>query len=144
LTAPAATDSAPLLLRKLRWRLIPVLFVLYVVAYLDRINISFAALTMNSALGITSAQFGILLGIFFWGYFLFEIPGNLLLHRMGARVWIARILITWGIVAALTGAVENVQQIYIARFLLGVTEAGFFPGMILWDRNPLRPAEPAG
>src|ERR1700730_12552911 len=80
---------------KLRRRIIPLLFFLYVVAYLDRINIGFAALTMNSDLGITSAQFGLIVGIFFWGYFLFEIPSNLLLHKIGARIWIARILISW-------------------------------------------------
>ena len=118
--------------RKLRHRLIPLLFLLYVIAYLDRINIGFASLTMNSALGITSAQYGLLVGIFFWGYFIFEVPSNLLLHKMGARVWIARILISWGIVAMLTGAVHSVQQLYVARFLLGVAEAGFFPGIVLY------------
>src|ERR1700689_4804200 len=111
--------------RKLRRRLIPLLFLLYVVAYLDRVNVGFAALTMNAALGITSAQFGLLVGIFFWGYFTFEIPSNLLLHKIGARVWIARILISWGIVAMLTGAVHSVPQLYVVRFLLGVAEAGF-------------------
>jgi MFS transporter, ACS family, tartrate transporter len=127
-----SVDAGAAIVRKVRRRLIPLLFLLYVVAYLDRINISFAALRMNSALGISSGQFGLLLGIFFWGYFLFEIPSNLLLHRMGARVWIARILITWGIVATLTGAANSVHQLYAARFLLGVTEAGYFPGMILY------------
>jgi MFS transporter, ACS family, tartrate transporter len=117
---------------KLRRRLIPLLFLLYVVAYLDRINISFAALTMNTALAITAAQFGLLLGIFFWGYFMFEIPSNLLLHKIGARIWIARILISWGIVAMLTGAVHSVPQLYVLRFLLGVAEAGFFPGIVLY------------
>jgi len=117
---------------RLRRRLIPLLFLLYVVAYLDRINIGFAALTMNSALGITSAQFGLLLGIFFWGYFIFEIPSNLLLHRIGARIWIARILVTWGLAAMLNGAVHSVPQLYAGRFLLGVAEAGFFPGIILY------------
>jgi ACS family tartrate transporter-like MFS transporter len=120
-------ERGPAIIRKLRWRLIPLLFVLYVVAYLDRINISFAALTMNSELGITSAQFGLLLGIFFCGYFIFEIPSNLMLHKVGARVWIARILVTWGIVAALTGAVRNVDHLYIARFVLGIAEAGSSP-----------------
>src|SRR5260370_39843362 len=110
----------------------PIVFLLYVVAYLDRINISFAALTMNSALGITSAQYGLLTGIFFLGYFLFEIPSNLLLHKIGARIWIARILISWGIVAVLAGAVRSVPQLYGLRFLLGVAEAGYFPGMVLY------------
>ncbi len=118
--------------RKLRRRLVPLLFLLYAVAYLDRINIGFASLTMNAALGITSAQYGLLVGIFFWGYFIFEVPSNLLLHKIGARVWIARILISWGIVAMLTGAVHRVPQLYVARFLLGVAEAGFFPGIVLY------------
>src|SRR5580692_4098001 len=97
--AIAAGNVGSCTIRKLRRRLIPLLFLLYVVAYLDRINIGFASLTMNTALGITSAQFGLLVGIFFAGYFLFEVPSNLLLHKIGARIWIARILISWGIVA---------------------------------------------
>lgn len=117
---------------KLRRHLLPMLFLLYVVAYLDRINIGFAALTMNAALSITSAQYGLLVGIFFWGYFIFEIPSNLLLHKIGARIWIARILITWGMVAMLGGAVHSVRQLYGVRFLLGVAEAGFFPGIVLY------------
>ena len=117
---------------KLRRRLIPLLFLLYVVAYLDRINIGFASLTMNTALAITSPQFGVLIGIFFLGYFIFEVPSNLLLHKIGARIWIARILVTWGIVAMLTGAVHSVLQLYVGRFLLGVAEAGFFPGIVLY------------
>ena len=129
--------------RKLRRRLIPLLFLLYVVAYLDRVNIGFAALTMNAALAITSAQFGLLIGIFFWGYFLFEIPSNLLLHKIGARIWIARILISWGIVAMLTGAVHTVPQLYVARFLLGVAEAGFFPGIVLYLTYWFRQGEQA-
>jgi D-galactonate transporter len=119
-------------IRKLRVRLLPFIFLLYVLAYLDRINIGFAALTMNWELGITSQQFGLVAGIFFFGYFLFEIPSNLLLHKIGARIWIARILITWGAVAVLTGFAQGVQQLYVARFLLGLAEAGYFPGMILY------------
>ena len=119
-------------IRKLRIRIIPFLFLLYIVAYLDRINIGFAALTMNRELAITSQQFGFLVGVFFLGYFLFEIPSNLLLHKIGARIWIARILTSWGIVAALTGAVHTAWQLYVARFLLGVMEAGFFPGIVLY------------
>jgi MFS transporter, ACS family, tartrate transporter len=128
----AASDVATTTISKLRRRIIPILFLLYVVAYLDRINISFAALTMNSALGITSAQYGLLTGIFFLGYFLFEIPSNLLLHKIGARIWIARILISWGVVAMLTGLVRSVHQLYVLRFLLGLAEAGYFPGMVLY------------
>jgi sugar phosphate permease len=119
-------------IRKVQIRIIPFIFLLYIVAFLDRINIGFAALTMNKELAITSRQFGLIFGIFFVGYFLFEIPSNLMLHRIGARVWIARILITWGVVAALTGFVHSVQQLYIARFLLGLAEAGYFPGIVLY------------
>lgn len=128
---------------KVRRRIIPLLFLLYFVAYLDRINIGFAALTMNAALGITSAQFGLLLGIFFLGYFIFEIPSNLLLHKIGARIWIARILITWGLVAMLAGAARTVPQLYVVRFLLGVAEAGFFPGILLYLTYWFRESEQA-
>ncbi len=117
---------------KIRIRILPYLFLLYVISYLDRINIGFAALTMNKELAITSQQFGLLVGIFFFGYFLFEIPSNLMLHRIGARVWIARILISWGIVAMLSGLSRNVSQLYVARFLLGLAEAGYFPGIVLY------------
>jgi MFS transporter, ACS family, tartrate transporter len=119
-------------IRKLRIRLLPFLFALYVVAFIDRINLGFAALTMNRELAITSQQFGFAAGIFFWGYFLFEIPSNLMLHKIGARVWIARILITWGIIATLTGFVQSSSQLYIARFALGLAEAGYFPGIVLY------------
>jgi MFS transporter, ACS family, tartrate transporter len=117
---------------KIRWRLLPFLFLLYVIAFLDRINIGFAALTMNKQLAITTAQFGLAAGIFFVGYSSFEIPSNLLLQKLGARIWIARILIVWGLVATLTGLVQNVHQLYFARFLLGVAEAGYFPGIVLY------------
>lgn len=128
----AATDISTKTFRRVRNHLIPLLFLLYIVAFLDRLNIGFAALTMNADLAITSTQFGLLTGIFFWGYFLFEIPSNLLLHRIGARVWIARILVSWGIVGVLTGFMRSAPQLYVARFLLGVAEAGFFPGMLLY------------
>ena len=118
--------------RKIQTRIIPFVFVLFVIAFIDRINIGFAALTMNKELAITSQQFGLLSGIFFWGYFIFEIPSNLLLHKIGARIWIARILISWGIVAMLTGLVKTAAQLYILRFLLGVAEAGYFPGIVLY------------
>ena len=116
----------------MRSRILPFIFLLYIVAFLDRVNIGFAALTMNTELAITSQQFGFLAGVFFFGYFLLEIPSNLLLHRIGARIWIARILITWGAVAASTGFVQSVGQLYLARFLLGLAEAGFFPGIVLY------------
>jgi ACS family tartrate transporter-like MFS transporter len=119
-------------IRKLRIRLLPFLFALYVVAFIDRINLGFAALTMNRELAIASQQFGFAAGIFFWGYFLFEIPSNLILHKIGARVWIARILITWGAVATLTGFVQSATQLYVARFALGLAESGYFPGIVLY------------
>jgi len=119
-------------IRILRLRILPAVFLLFVVAQLDRINIGFAALTMNKELAISSQQYGLIFGIFFVGYFLFEIPSNLLLHRIGARKWISRILITWGAVAALTGFVHTAHQLYAARFLLGFAEAGYFPGIILY------------
>jgi len=117
---------------KLKRRILPLLFLLYVVAYLDRINIGFAAFSMNKELSISNAQYGFLTGIFFWGYFLFEIPSNIILHKMGARLWIARILVTWGMIATLGGLIHNVSQLYVVRFLLGVAEAGFFPGIVLY------------
>ncbi|HWZ82271.1 MAG TPA: MFS transporter [Terriglobales bacterium] len=119
-------------IRKLQIRLLPFLFILYVVAFVDRINIGFAALTMNKELAITSQQFGFAAGVFFFGYSLFEVPSNLLLHKIGARIWIARILITWGILAALTGFVHSVHRLYVLRFLLGLAEAGYFPGIVLY------------
>ena len=128
--APEGVEARTI--RKLSTRILPLIFILYMVAFIDRINISFAALTMNRELAITSQQYGLLAGIFFVGYLIFEVPSNLLMHRIGARIWIARILVTWGIVATLTGFVQNVTELCVARFLLGVAEAGFFPGIILY------------
>jgi MFS transporter, ACS family, tartrate transporter len=128
--SPISLESSTI--SKIRLRILPFVFVLYVVSFLDRINIGFAALTMNKDLAITSQQFGFLAGIFFFGYFVFEIPSNLLLHKIGAHVWIARILLTWGILATLTGFVHTVSQLYVLRFLLGLAEAGYFPGIVLY------------
>src|ERR1700676_3809284 len=100
-------------IQKVRIRILPFVFLLFVVALLDRLNIGFAALTMNKELAISSQQFGLIFGVFFFGYFIFEIPSNLLLHKIGARVWIARILISWGIVAMLTGFAQNVSQLCV-------------------------------
>jgi MFS transporter, ACS family, tartrate transporter len=130
--ALAPTDIEARTMRKLRTRIIPFVFVLFVVNFLDRANIAFAALTMNKELAITSQQYGFVAGIFFLGYFIFEIPSNLMLHKLGARIWIARILISWGIVAMLTGFVKAAIHLYVVRFLLGVAEAGFFPGIVLY------------
>src|SRR6266436_517972 len=119
-------------IRKVRTRILPFLFLLYIICYLDRINIGFAALTMNKELAITSQQYGLLSGIFFFGYFLFEVPSNLLLHKVGARIWFPRILISWGAVAALTGFVHTTHQLYLVRFLLGLAEAGYVPGVYFY------------
>jgi ACS family tartrate transporter-like MFS transporter len=129
--APKETDEVGIA-QKVRWHLLPLLFLLYVVAYLDRVNVGFASLTMNRELALTSEQYGLLSGMFFWGYFLFEIPSNLILYRIGARTWIARILITWGLVAVVTGFVQNATQLYLARFILGAAEAGFYPGIVYY------------
>jgi ACS family tartrate transporter-like MFS transporter len=124
------TESS--VLRKVTWRLIPYLLLLYVVAYIDRANISFAALHMNESLGFDASVYGFAAGIFFIGYFLFEVPSNIMLSRFGARFWITRILLSWGIVVVLTGFVQNATQLHILRFCLGLAEAGLFPGVIYY------------
>jgi ACS family tartrate transporter-like MFS transporter len=129
-SAPSTIEATTI--RKLRTHIIPFVFVLFVINYVDRINIGFAALTMNKELAITSQQYGFIAGVFFLGYFVFEVPSNLLLHKLGARVWLARILITWGIVAILTGFARTAIHLYTLRFLLGVAEAGYFPGIVLY------------
>ena len=135
-TAAAALAPSPTLektvTRKVFWRIIPFTFVLYVISYIDRANIGYAALQMNKELALTSEAFGFAAGIFFIGYFLFEVPSNVMMGKYGPRVWIARILISWGIVSVLTAFVQNATQLYILRFLLGVAEAGFFPGIIIY------------
>jgi len=119
-------------IRKATRRLIPFLCFAYIVNFLDRVNIGFAALHMNKDLGFTPAVYGFGAGIFFLGYIAFEVPSNLALHRFGARIWIARIMISWGIVACAMALVWNETSFYVMRFLLGVAEAGFFPGVILY------------
>jgi ACS family tartrate transporter-like MFS transporter len=119
-TAPRAISIEGRTIRKLKVRILPFVWLLYIVAFLDRINIGFAALTMNRELAITSQQFGFVAGIFFVSYSICEIPSNLLLHKIGARIWLARILLTWGILATLTGFVHSVHQLYAMRFLLGL------------------------
>ena len=126
---------------KLFWRLIPFLFLLYVVAFLDRVNVSFAKLQMGKDLGFSESVYALGAGIFFIGYFLFEVPSNLILNRVGAKIWIARIMILWGIISAAFMyvrpisdwlGVETSTGFNIMRFVLGVGEAGFFPGIILY------------
>jgi ACS family tartrate transporter-like MFS transporter len=119
-------------LRKVSWRLLPLIVVIYFVAYMDRTNVSFASLSMNKDLGFSAYIYGWGAGIFFLGYFLFEVPSNVILEKTGARIWIARIMITWGIAAAVMAFVVGPVSFLTLRFLLGVAEAGFFPGMILY------------
>lgn len=119
-------------IRQVGWRLVPFLTLLYFVNFIDRVNVGFAALTMNKAIGLSSLAFGWGAGIFFLGYFLFEVPSNLALHRFGARRWITRIMMSWGFVSAAMALVAGPASFVALRFLLGVTEAGFFPGIILY------------
>lgn len=118
--------------RKVTLRLIPFLFLCYVAAYLDRVNVGFAKLQMLNDLKFSETIYGLGAGIFFLGYFIFEVPSNIILHRVGARVWIARIMVTWGVLSAATMFVTSPTSFYVIRFLLGVAEAGFFPGIILY------------
>ncbi|RFB70988.1 MULTISPECIES: MFS transporter [unclassified Herbaspirillum] len=117
---------------KVFWRIMPFLMLCYVIAYLDRVNVGFAKLQMSVDLGFSETVFGLGAGVFFLGYFLFEVPSNILMHKVGARVWIARIMITWGILSAAFMYVETPMQFYVLRFLLGLAEAGFYPGIILY------------
>lgn len=133
--AESAQVSEPLLesaLTKVRWRLIPFLFLLYVVAYLDRVNVGFAALDMNRDLGFGDAVYGFGSGVFFLSYTLLEVPSNLWLVRVGARVWIARIMVTWGVISSAMIFVNSAMTFYLLRFMLGAAEAGFFPGLIYY------------
>jgi MFS transporter, ACS family, tartrate transporter len=132
-SAAAKTEELSVVtLRKVTLRLIPFLFLLYVIAWLPRVNVGFAALEMNADLGFSSATFGFGSGIFFLGYCLFEIPSNIILERVGARLWIARIMVTWGLISAGLMFVRTPAVFYLLRFLLGVAEAGFFPGVIYY------------
>ena len=119
-------------LKKAMWRIVPYLMLLYFVSFLNRVNVGFAALTMNKDVGLSAEVFGLGAGVFAFGYFLFEVPSNLILAKLGARRWIARILVTWGLVSAAMALTQGPHSFYALRFLLGVAEAGFFPGIILY------------
>src|SRR3982075_4195171 len=119
-------------MRKVYLRLLPFAVLSYVLAYIDRINVSFAGLTMRADLDMSAGTFGFAVGMFFWGYFIFEVPSNVILEKVGARLWIARIMITWGILAGATAAVTGSTSFGVVRFFLGVAEAGFFPGIVLY------------
>lgn len=129
-SAQQAAEEA--LYRKVALRLIPLLLACYVVAYLDRVNVGFAKLQMIDQLGFSDTIYGLGAGMFFIGYFLFEVPSNMILHKMGARVWIGRIMISWGLISAAMMFVTTPMMFYVMRFLLGIAEAGFFPGIILY------------
>ena len=132
-TTPAAeSDVAKRTHRRIVRRLIPFLIWLFALAYIDRVNVSYAALGMTGELGFDPQVFGFGLGIFFIGYFLLEIPGSLIVENWSARKWLARIIVSWGVIATLMGFIQNETQFYIARFLLGLAEAGFFPGIIVY------------
>src|SRR5262245_49290032 len=128
-------DLEAAVLSRLTWRLVPFLFLLYVVAYVDRINVGFAALQMQGQLGFSDGVYGLGAGVFFAGYFLLQVPSNLLLERVGARRWIAFLMLAWGIVSCSMALVSTARGFYVLRFLLGAAEAGFFPGVILYLRN---------
>jgi len=130
--ADSAAVSETAIMKKVMRRLIPFILLCYVVSYLDRINVGFAALTMNRDLGLTPSQFGLGAGLFFIGYFFFEIPSNLALHRFGARMWISRIMISWGVISMATAFVVGPKSFALARFFLGMAEAGFTPGIYLY------------
>ena len=132
LVAASEPQSDAELISKIRWRLLPLMFAAYIIAYIDRVNIGFAALQMNPHLGFSATVYGLGAGVFFIGYFIFEVPSNLILERVGARLWIARIMISWGLISAAMMFTQGPVSFYILRFFLGVAEAGFFPGMILY------------
>jgi MFS transporter, ACS family, tartrate transporter len=131
-TSPAAADAERRVFAKIGWRLMPILILAYVFNYLDRNNVGFAALTMNQAIGLTATQFGFGAGVFFVGYCLLEIPSNIALYRVGARRWLSRIMISWGLASAATALAVGPNSFYALRLLLGVAEAGFFPGVAFY------------
>lgn len=123
-------DLPSALYKKLAWRILPLASICYAVAIIDRVNIGFAKLEMSADIGLSAAAYGLGAGIFFLAYVLFEVPSNMILERVGAKMWIARIMVTWGIVTIATGFVQTTEQFYGARILLGIAEAGFYPGMV--------------
>src|SRR5262245_44479852 len=139
LLAPALQRKVIL---KVSWRLLPLIVLCYLINYIDRTNVSFAALTMNKDIGLTAYLYGWGAGIFFLSYAFFEVPSNIVLQKVGARLWIARIMITWGIVSGLMSIASGPVRFLVLRFLLGLAEAGFFPGMIYylthWFPAPVR------
>ena len=130
--SPAAADAERRVFAKIGWRLMPILILAYIFNYLDRNNVGFAGLTMNQAIGLTATQFGFGAGVFFVGYCLLEIPSNIALYRVGARRWLSRIMISWGLASAATALAVGPNSFYALRLLLGIAEAGFFPGVAFY------------
>lgn len=128
----SAQDIEKSAIKKLTWHIVPLMILLYFLAFLDRNNMAYAAMALEDSLGLTATAFGFASGIFFIGYFMFEIPSNAGTIKFGPRLWFARILITWGIFATLMGFVETPTELYICRFMLGVCEAGFFPSVVYY------------
>jgi len=137
-------ESGSQAISKVTKRLIPFMFLLYITAYIDRINVGFAALQMNAELGFNDAVFGLGAGVFFLGYFIFQVPSNLIMQKLGARKWISAIMVIWGLIAAAMALVKSPHGFYTLRFLLGIAEAGFFPGMILYLTTWFPPDRRAG
>jgi ACS family tartrate transporter-like MFS transporter len=129
---PALVMRSDAILKRAALRLIPFMCLMYVASFLDRVNIGFAALEMNRELGFSPEIYGLAAGMFFWGYFLFEVPSNLMLEKVGARLWMCRICVTWGVLSMLTAFVQGPVSFYVLRFLLGAAEAGLYPGMVLY------------
>ena len=138
-----SSETGPQARRRIAWRLLPFVFIMYVICYVDRANLSFANLRMSADLGFSDRMYGLGAGVFFIGYVLFEIPGAIIVERWSARKWMARIMISWGLVTILTGFIHSAQQFYIARFLLGAAEASFFPGMIVYLTHWFRSSDRA-
>ena len=132
MAAPTAETLEKTTLRKVYLRLVPFCFLLYILCYIDRINVSFAALTMNQDIGLSAYIYGLAAGAFFWGYCLLEVPSNLILEKVGARIWITRIMVSWGLLSAATAFVVGPWSFFVVRVLLGIAEAGLFPGMLLY------------
>ena len=128
----AIRSEADAILRRAAWRLVPLILAMYVAAFLNRVNVGFAALTMNKDLGFSPEVFGVGAGVFFFGYLVFEVPSNLIMEKVGARLWLARIMITWALVSMAFAFVQGPVMFFVLRFLLGVAEAGFYPGILLY------------
>lgn len=118
--------------RRVAWRLLPFVFLLYLIQYIDRFNVSFAALRMKGELGMSDSVYGLGASVFVFAYVVFEIPGVILVERWSARKWIARIMVSWGLVTILTAFIHSAAQFYLVRFFLGAAEASFFPGIIVY------------